>query len=111
MVNAPEQPTKKPDVEDAPPVKEAVVEEAAPVKEEPSVKGPSILEEPTLTPESEPKTISPAELAESLVELKDRVKAAGILPLQNVITSYASTILGAVDGLLGALEGKKKKDK
>ena len=77
-------------------------------EEEPTVKTTSILEEPTLTPESEPKTISPSELAESLVELKDRVKAAGMLPLQNVVTSYASTILGAVDGLLGALEGKKK---
>ena len=80
-------------------------------EEEPTVKTTSILEEPTLTPESEPKTISPSELAESLVELKDRVKAAGMLPLQNVVTSYASTILGAVDGLLGALEGKKKKGK
>ena len=67
-------------------------------------------EEPVLTIEGEDgKAISPAELVESLAELKDRVKAAGMLPLRNVITSYASTIVSAVDGLLGALEGKKKK--
>ena len=89
-----------------------VKEEAIP----PSVASPPLKggdateeEEPMLTIEG--KTISPTELAESLVELKDRVKAAGMLPLRNVVTSYASTILGAVDGLLGALEGKKKKDK
>lgn len=67
-------------------------------------------EEPVLTIEGEDgKVVSSTELAESLSELKDRVKEAGMRPLQNVVTSYASTILGAVDGLLGALEGKKKK--
>jgi effector-binding domain-containing protein len=71
---------------------------------------PVVEEEPVLTIEDEDgKAISPAELVESLAELKDRVKAAGMLPLRNVITSYASTIVSAVDGLLGALEGKKKK--
>jgi len=76
-----------------------------PVKEEVAVE-----EEPVLTIEGEDgKIVSSTELAESLSELKDKVKAAGMRPLQNVITSYASTILGAVDGLLGALEGKKKK--
>ena len=81
-----------------------------PVKEEVVAEEIVAEEEPVLTIEGEDgKAISPAELVESLAELKDRVKAAGMLPLRNVITSYASTIVSAVDGLLGALEGKKKK--
>ena len=81
-----------------------------PVKEELVAEEVVAEEEPVLTIEGEDgKVVSSAELAESLSELKDKVKAAGMRPLQNVITSYASTILGAVDGLLGALEGKKKK--
>ena len=83
----------------------AKVKSEQPVKEEVAVE-----EEPVLTIEGEDgKVVSSTELAESLSELKDRVKAAGMRPLQNVVTSYASTILGAGDGLLGALEGKKKK--
>ena len=85
----------------------AKVKPEHPVKEEVVVE-----EEPVLTIEGEDgKVVSSTELAESLTELKDKVKAAGMRPLQNVITSYASTIIGAVDGLLGALEGKKKKGK
>jgi len=94
----PKDPTDTPDVKGTTAVKEAPVEDEVAVEEEPS-----------LTVEG--KTVTPTELAESLIELKDRAKAAGIQPLRNVITSYASTIIGAVDGLLEALEGKKKKDK
>jgi hypothetical protein len=81
------------------PVKEKIVAEEIVAEEEPAL----IIEG------EDGKVVSSTELAESLSELKDKVKAAGMRPLQNVITSYASTILGAVDGLLGALEGKKKK--
>ena len=66
-------------------------------------------EEPVLTLEG--KTISPSELAESLVELKDRAKAAGMRPIQNMVTSYINQGLSMVDGLLESLEGSKKKDK
>ena len=86
------------------------IKSEAPVKEEVVAEEVVAEEEPVLTIEGEDgKVVSSTELAESLSELKDRVKAAGMRPLQNVVTSYASTILGAVDGLLGALEGKKKK--
>ena len=95
----PKQPTDTPQL-----VKDISAEEEVPVKDEVTVE-----EKPLLTIEGQ--TISPAELVDSLVELKDRAKAAGLRPLQNVVASYASTILGAVDGLLEALEDKKKKDK
>ena len=109
----PEQATDNTDVEDAGAVKEAVeapvgvaVEEEAPVENEVIVE-----EEPVLTVEDEVKPISPTELADSLVELKDRAKAAGIRPVQNMVTSYISQGMAMVDGLLESLEGKKKKDK
>ena len=82
------------------------VEEEAPVENEVIVE-----EEPVLTVEDEVKPISPTELADSLVELKDRAKAAGIRPVQNMVTSYISQGMAMVDGLLESLEGKKKKDK
>ena len=113
MVNKSEQATDNTDVEDAGAVKEVVeapvgvaVEEEAPVENEVIVE-----EEPVLTVEDEVKPISPTELADSLVELKDRAKAAGIRPVQNMVTSYISQGMAMVDGLLESLEGKKKKDK
>ena len=109
----PEQATDNTDVEDAGAVKEVAeatvgvaVEEEAPVENEVIVE-----EEPVLTVEDEVKPISPTELADSLVELKDRAKAAGLRPIQNMVTSYISQGMAMVDGLLESLEGKKKKDK
>tara|TARA_Y100000296_G_C5150744_1_gene246269 strand:+ start:921 stop:1211 length:291 start_codon:yes stop_codon:yes gene_type:complete len=80
-------------------------------EEEPTVKTTSILEEPTLTIEDDSKTLSPTEFVESLAELKDKAKAAGLRPIQNMVTSYISQGLAMVDGLLESLEGKKKKGK
>jgi len=59
--------------------------------------------------DDEGKLASPTELVESLVELKDRAKAAGLRPIQNMMTSYASQVLKTVDGLLESFEGSKKK--
>ena len=107
----PEQAAEKPDVEDAAAVKEVAeatvgvaVEEEAPVENEVIVE-----EEPVLTVEDEIKPISPTELVESLTELKDRAKAAGIRPAQAMLSSYISQGLAVVDGLLESLEGPKKK--
>tara|TARA_R100000789_G_scaffold54989_1_gene53680 strand:- start:252 stop:608 length:357 start_codon:yes stop_codon:yes gene_type:complete len=83
-------------------LKEWAVEQDAPVEDEVTVE-----EKPVLTIEG----TSPAELIESLAELKDRAKAAGLRPIQNMVTSYISQGLSMVDGLLESLEGKKKKDK
>ena len=82
----------------------AVEDEATAVKDEVTVE-----EEPVLTLEG--KAISPSELAESLIELKDRAKAAGMRPIQNMVISYINQGLSMVDGLLESLEGSKKKDK
>ena len=115
----PEQAAEKPDVEDAAAVKEVAeatvgvaveesVEEEAPVVEDVTV-------EDEVTVEEEPVPIiegtSPAELINSLVELKDQFKAAGLRPLQNVVVSYLNQGAAIVNGLTESLEGKKKKDK
>ena len=86
-------------------MRKASVVEEAPVVEEVIVE-----EKPVLTVEGQ-DGISPSELVESLAELKDRAKAAGLRPIQNMVTSYISQGLSMVDGLLESLEGKKKKDK
>ena len=86
-------------------LKEWAVEQDAPVEDEVTVE-----KEPLLTIEGQ-DGISPSELVESLAELKDRAKAAGLRPIQNMVTSYISQGLSMVDGLLESLEGKKKKDK
>jgi hypothetical protein len=96
MENKPEQPTDTPDVEDV----SAVEDEAV----------PTIEEEPVLSAEGG-KPVSPTEFIQSLVELKDRLKDAGMRPLQNVVTSYASHGVAMITGLLEALEGSKKKGK
>jgi len=83
-------------------MRQASVVEDAPVEDEVTVE-----KEPVLTIEGQ--TINPTELVESLVELKDRAKAAGLRPIQNMVTSYISQGLSMVDGLLESLEGKKKK--
>ena len=97
----PKQPTDTPQL-----VKDvsAVEDEATAVKDEVIVE-----EEPVLTLEG--KAIRPSELAESLIELKDRAKAAGMRPIQNMVISYINQGLSMVDGLLESLEGSKKKDK
>lgn len=96
MVEKPEKPVDSPVIKDAAPVKEEAV--------------PSAKVEPPLTFEDdEGKLASPTELVESLVELKDRAKAAGLRPIQNMMTSYASQVLKTVDGLLESFEGSKKK--
>jgi len=94
----PKPPTDTPVTESPAAVKEAVVEEA------------TVEEKTVLTVEGQ-DGISPSELVESLAELKDRAKAAGLRPIQNMVTSYISQGLSMVDGLLESLEGKKKKDK
>jgi hypothetical protein len=71
------------------------------VKEEPTVVVEEVVED------NEPLT--PTEFVESLGELKDKAKAAGLRPIRKLLSSYVNTGLSVVDGLLESLEGKKKK--
>ena len=70
----------------------------------------AVKEEPTLViEEEETDPITPTEFVESLGELKDKAKAAGLRPIRKLLSSYVNTGLSVVDGLLESLEGKKKK--
>ena len=92
------------------PMKVCLGNRYATLKKEEEVANEVIVEEePVLTVEDEIKPISPTELVESLTELKDRAKAAGIRPAQAMLSSYISQGLAVVDGLLESLEGPKKK--
>ena len=42
-------------------------------------------------------------------EIGTRAKSAGLKPLRNMVRSYVDQTLNAVDGLLSALEGNKRK--
>ena len=72
----------------------------------------AVKEEPTLViEEEETDPITPTEFVESLGELKDKAKAAGLRPIRKLLSSYVNTGLSVVDGLLESLEGKNKKGK
>ena len=70
----------------------------------------AVKEEPTVVVEEE-DPLSPTEFVESLGELKDKAKAAGLRPIRKLLSSYVNTGLSVVDGLLESLEGKNKKGK
>ena len=71
----------------------------------------AVKEEPTIVIEEEGDNdpLTPTEFVESLGELKDKAKAAGLRPIRKMLSSYVSQGLSVVDGLLESLEGKKKK--
>jgi hypothetical protein len=71
----------------------------------------AVKEEPTVViePEEDNDPLTPTEFVESLGELKDKAKAAGLRPIRKMLSSYVSQGLSVVDGLLESLEGKKKK--
>lgn len=51
------------------------------------------------------------EFADSLAELKDRARAAGLKPVRMMLTSYLNQGLSMIDGLLDSMEDPKKKSK
>jgi hypothetical protein len=59
--------------------------------------------------ESEDKPLSVESLRAEIDEIGSRAKSAGLNPLRRMLTSYAEQTLDAVDGLLSALEGNKRK--
>ena len=133
MVNNLEQPTGTPDIEGATAVKEAVVEDATVIKEESPVEDGAAKKKTAKkrrtaakkrrtaakkkTDASDEFVIeegqTPAEIAESIknagVEIKDKVKEAGMRPVHELFASITSQILSVVSGVLDGLEPTKKK--
>ena len=67
------------------------------------------VEEAVSEEESEDKPLSAENLRAEIDEIGTRAKSAGLKPLRNMVQSYVNQTLDAVDGLLSALEGNKRK--
>ena len=59
--------------------------------------------------ESEDKPFSAENLRAEIDEIGTRAKSAGLKPFRHMVRAYLDQTLDAVDGLLSALEGNKRK--
>ena len=86
--------------EEGPPAEEAVSEEES--------------EEKPAAPKAEDadaddKPLSVENLRAEIDEIGSRAKSAGLKPFRHMVRAYIDQTLDAVDGLLSALEGNKRK--
>jgi hypothetical protein len=82
-----------------------------PVEETPVAQAPVQVKEESEEPSKDELPFTAEEFVDSLAELKDRARAAGLRPVRMMLTSYLNQGLSMVDGLLESLEGSKKKGK
>ena len=59
--------------------------------------------------DAEDKPLSVENLRAEIDEIGSRAKSAGLKPFRNMVRAYIDQTLDAVDGLLRALEGNKRK--
>ena len=88
-------------------------EEGTPV-EEPEAKPAARKARKPAAPEAEDDAgdevpLSAEALRAELDDIGTRAKGAGLRPFRQMVRSYLDNALDAVDGLLGALEGNKRK--
>ena len=74
----------------------------------PDEKGTPV-EEAVSEEESEDKPFSAENLRAEIDEIGTRAKSAGLKPFRHMVRAYLDQTLDAVDGLLSALEGNKRK--
>ena len=79
------------------------------VSPEPEKEAESPVEDVVLDEEDDDESVTAEELRAEIEEIGSRVKTAGLKPFRKMVGMYVNTALDAVDGLLGALEGKKRK--
>jgi len=84
----------------------------------PENEAPQTIEEPTeetpaVEKRDEETPLTAEQFSATLTELVTRARAAGLRPVQMMISSYVKQGMSVMDGLLGALEGinQKKKDR
>jgi hypothetical protein len=99
-----EEPTEEPPVVEGPVAEEPVVEK--PVVEKP------VVEKKDEEEKDEEASLTAEQFSATLAELVTRARAAGLRPVQMMISSYVKQGMSVMDGLLSALEGitQKKKD-
>ena len=86
--------------EEGPPAEEAVSEEES--KEKPAVRKAE-------DADADDKPLSVENLRAEIDEIGSRAKSAGLKPFRHMVRAYLDQTLNAVDGLLSALEGNKRK--
>jgi molecular chaperone GrpE (heat shock protein) len=86
--------------EEGPPAEEAVSEEES--KEKPAARKAE-------DADAEDKPLSVENLRAEIDEIGSRAKSAGLKPFRHMVRAYIDQTLDAVDGLLRALEGNKRK--
>ena len=86
--------------EERTPAEEAVSEEES--KEKPAARKAE-------DADAEDKPLSVENLRAEIDEIGSRAKSAGLKPFRNMMRAYIDQTLDAVDGLLRALEGNKRK--
>ena len=91
--------------EEGTPAEEAVPEVAAP--EEESEDKPAAPKAEDADDDDEPFSVE--NLRAEIDEIGTRAKSAGLKPFRHMVRAYLDQTLNAVDGLLSALEGNKRK--
>ena len=91
--------------EEGTPAEEAVPEVAAP--EEESEDKPAAPNAEDADADDEPFSVE--NLRAEMGEIGSRAKSAGLKPFRHMVRAYIDQTLDAVDGLLSALEGNKRK--
>ena len=92
--------------EDEVPDEEGTPEEGA-VSEEESEDKPAAPKAEDADADDEPFSVE--SLRAEIDEIGSRAKSAGLKPFRNMMRAYIDQTLDAVDGLLSALEGNKRK--
>jgi hypothetical protein len=92
--------------EDQVPDEEGTPAEEAVPEEEPEDK-PAARKAEDADADDEPLSVE--NLRAEIDEIGSRAKSAGLKPFRHMVRSYIDQTLDAVDGLLSALEGKKRK--
>ena len=94
--------------EDQVPDEEGTPAEEA-VSEEESEEKPAAPKAEDADADADDEPISVENLRAEIDEIGSRAKSAGLKPFRHMVRSYIDQTLDAVDGLLSALEGNKRK--
>ena len=94
--------------EDQVPDEEGTPAEEA-VSEEESEEKPAAPKAEDAAADADDEPISVENLRAEIDEIGSRAKSAGLKPFRHMVRSYIDQTLDAVDGLLSALEGNKRK--
>ena len=93
--------------EEGTPAEEAVPEVAAPEEEAEEKPAAPKAEDADTDADDEPFSVE--NLRAEIDQIGSRAKSAGLKPFRNMMRAYIDQTLDAVDGLLSALEGNKRK--